>query len=69
MDGDQLRRYASGEEEIPSKDQLVAETAQRQLENANGQKKTEGIPSGPDILASPRGEPAMSQDIPSRPDV
>lgn len=65
IEGKQLRRYVDGDIPIPSKDELVRES----LEKQNGQDKTETIVAGPDIIATGITEDSPSgEGVPVRPD-
>ena len=62
IEGKQLRRYADGEEPIPSKEELERESAEKR----NGQTTTDKGSSGPAIIPSRAAE---TQELPARPDL
>ncbi|MDP8955845.1 MAG: ATP-dependent zinc metalloprotease FtsH [Actinomycetota bacterium] len=62
IEGKQLRRYADGDESIPSKEQLKREAAEKR----NGQQAEDRRASGPAIIPSRAAE---TQELPARPDV
>ena len=70
LDGDDLRRYASGEAPIPTKEELVREREEKAAAEQNGKKQTERIATGPSIITSapPPVLPEPTDQIPSRPD-
>jgi hypothetical protein len=57
IEGKVLRRYADGDEPVPSKEQLERESAEKR----NGQQAAEQRPSGPAIIPSRAAE---TQEVP-----
>ncbi len=66
IEGSELRRYADGEQPIPTREDLKKEAEAKAA--SNGHEKKDDLRAGPDIIASAPSTTPQPQEIPARPD-